>query len=77
MILHVNDLWKFLLILLTMTKIKSILDPKTNHKVLCMCKTRSNVSRMTSYKPITAVKYQNQTLYPNTITSFNFKDFSF
>lgn len=29
---------------------------------------------MTSDKSITAVDYQNQTLYPKIITSFNFKD---
>lgn len=39
-----------------------------------MCKSQSNVSRMTSDKSITAVDYQNQTLYPKIITSFNFKD---
>lgn len=30
-----------------------------------------------SYKSITAVNYQNQTLYTNIITSVNFKDLGF
>lgn len=49
MALYVSDLWKFLLIHLTITKIKSILGPKTNHTVSRMCEAQSILSRMMSY----------------------------